>query len=75
MPDSEAASQHNLPARGRANEERFRMIFWFPPDPPVFGVANDLKKVRFLARSQRNRSDTRVEYRLQVSNLTEELWL
>ena len=25
---------------------------------PFFGVANDLKKVRFLGRLQRNRSDT-----------------
>ena len=55
--DSEAGSQHNLPARGRANEERFGINLG-SPDPPVFGVANDLKKVRFLARIQRNRSDT-----------------
>ena len=29
-----------------------------PLTHPFFGVANDLKKVRFLARLQRNRADT-----------------
>ena len=35
LPDSEAGSQHNLPARRRANEERFGTNLG-PPDPPVF---------------------------------------
>ena len=57
LPDSKRDRSTICQRAGGANEDRFGTNLG-PPDPPVFGVANDLKKVRFLARLQRNRSDT-----------------